>query len=57
MIVSDISFVTSFNMGITFVIIRQEGNNGASTGAMTTAAGLKYFTSKPSLKINQNQSK
>ena len=44
----------ALNMGITFDIFRQEGNtpsvrqvlrNSASTGAMTTAADLKYFTS------------
>ena len=53
-IVSDISFVASFKYGITFDIFRQEGNtpsvrqalhNSASTGAMTAAADLKYFTS------------
>ena len=41
-------------MGITFDIFRQEGNtpsarqvlhNSVSTGAMTTAADLNYFTS------------
>ena len=44
-------------MGITFDVFRQEGNtpsvrqalhNSASTGEMTTAADLNYFTSTPS---------
>ena len=48
---------TALNIEITFDIFRQEGNTpsvrqelhyGSSTGAMTTAADLKYFTSIPS---------